>query len=60
MASPPPHGSSLGVWKVTHKIAGLLVLTKENVSKPVVIPITPEEAEYFVVGQSYSFSATQP
>jgi hypothetical protein len=64
MASPPPHGTSLGVWKAHNKIAGVSVthvdFFKGSTGTIVSIPMTREEAEYFVVGQSYSFSATQP
>lgn len=60
MAGPPPHGHSLGLWKCVNKIRGAVIFIKENTSLPVVIPVTDEEGEYFVVGQSYEFTATQP
>lgn len=60
MASPPPHGKSLGLWKVTHKVSGVLILTKEDVNKPVIVPVTEDQFNYFEVGSSWSFSATQP
>lgn len=57
---PPPHGTSLGLWLVKHKLANVVIFEKQNNEKIVAIPMTSEEAGYFVVGQTYSFSATQP
>lgn len=62
MSLPPPHGTSLGLWTVKHKIKALnlVVLEKQNVGKTVFLPVTDEEFEYLVEGQVFNFSATQP
>lgn len=60
MAGPPPHGHSLGLWTVKRKIGCMVIFLKENTAESVIVPMTDEEAEYFVVGQSYQFTATQP
>lgn len=60
MAGPPPHGTPLGLWKVDDKLGDVVFFLKENTNHRVVVKMTKEEAEYFIVGQSYSFTATQP
>lgn len=60
MVGPPPRGVSLGLWLVKHKLDHVLIFEKLSNNKVVAIPMTAEEAEYFLVGQTYSFTATQP
>jgi hypothetical protein len=60
MAGPPPHGHSLGLWKLVEIAGPYGIFLKENSDKHCVVPLTEDEKEYFVVGQSYSLTATQP
>lgn len=60
MSLPPPHGHSLGLWIVKYKVENVVIFEKQNSGHTVTVPMTGEEFEYFVVGQSYSFTATQP
>lgn len=64
MAGPPPHGTSLGLWKCTKKFEEgadkWAFFRKMDVNKVTIVPVTDEQYEYLVVGTTYDTLFTQP
>ena len=57
--SGPPVRKVVNSWGWT-KFSNIIVFHKDTTDSDVVVRVTEEEAEYFQVGQAYSFFATQP
>lgn len=62
MGQPPPRGISVGTFKVIHKDKnhGMVVVTLAGENGTCIFRVTPEDAQYFVEGESYLVNATQP
>lgn len=60
--SPPPHGISVGTFKVVHKenSHGVFVITLAGEHGTCIFRLSPEDAQYFVEGETYLINATQP
>jgi hypothetical protein len=58
--SPGPHGQIVGTFTCLTKANGNAVFTSPAGAGTIVLHLDDEDAEYFTVGQSYEFSATQP
>ena len=60
---PGPRGISLGLMKCISKskpIGSKIVLVFSSNGNHCSVHLEPEDADYFTVGQSYSFAATAP
>jgi len=64
---PGPHGKDLGLLKCNSKVVKGEIVTatfasteRETPNGTAIFKLSPEDAEYFVVGEIYDFKATTP